>query len=336
MIETTCSAGGKERRNIVKDGYGRTIDYLRISITDRCNLRCVYCMPEQGVPLLPHDALLTYEEIETICRAMARIGLRHVRITGGEPLVRRQCWRLVAALRAIPGIQTVTLTTNGILLEDCAPQLVSAGLDGVNISLDTLDAAAYRAVTRCGEVGRVLAGLKAMQNYPHVTVKVNCVLGGAQWERTAVDIAGLARQYPVHVRFIERMPLADGGAPGCAQDDVLAALARAYGAAQPCARPMGFGPSTYVQFAGFWGKIGFISAVSHKFCADCNRVRLTADGRLRLCLQSGDTVNLRELVRGGREAELISTVQEALRHKPQSHCFDRRGIEGACMAQIGG
>ena len=143
----------------MKDGYGRTIDYLRISITDRCNLRCTYCMPEEGIPCLAHGDILTYEEIETICRAMAQIGLKHVRITGSEPLVRRQSWRLVEKLRRIPRLQTVTLTTNGILLAQYAQQLVEAGLDGVNISLDTLDADAYREVTRCGDVSRVLAGL---------------------------------------------------------------------------------------------------------------------------------------------------------------------------------
>ncbi|WP_435644937.1 GTP 3',8-cyclase MoaA [Butyricicoccus porcorum] len=320
----------------MKDGYGRTIDYLRISITDRCNLRCTYCMPEEGIPYLAHGDILTYEEIETICRAMAQIGLKHVRITGGEPLVRRQCWRLVKKLRRVPGLQTVTLTTNGILLEEQAQQLVAAGLDGVNISLDTLDAAVYRSITRCGDVSRVLAGLEQMQKYPQVTVKLNCVLGGVQWEQTAVAVAGLAKRCPVHVRFIERMPLAEEDTQSCAQDDVLAALEAVYGAAQPCEKPMGFGPSTYVQFAGFLGKVGFISAVSHKFCADCNRIRLTADGKLRLCLQSDRMVDLRALVRGGRTAELISTVQEALKEKPQAHCFEQRGIETACMSRIGG
>ena len=320
----------------MKDGYGRTIDYLRISITDRCNLRCTYCMPEEGIPCLAHGDILTYEEIETICRAMAQIGLKHVRITGGEPLVRRQCWRLVEKLRRIPRLQTVTLTTNGILLAQYAQQLVEAGLDGVNISLDTLDADAYREITRCGDVSRVLAGLEEMQKYPQVTVKVNCVLGGKKWEHTARSVAGLAKGYPVHVRFIERMPLADDSAQGCAQDDVLAALEAAYGAAQPCEKPMGFGPSTYVQFTGFWGKIGFISAVSHKFCADCNRIRLTADGKLRLCLQSDRMVDLRALVRGGHTGELIPTVQEALAHKPQAHCFEQHGIETACMSEIVG
>ncbi len=320
----------------MKDGYGRTIDYLRISITDRCNLRCMYCMPEAGIPYLAHRDILTYEEIETICRALAQIGLEHVRITGGEPLVRQQCWRLVEKLRVISGIQTVALTTNGILLAQYAQQLVSAGLDGVNISLDTMDAAVYREITRCGDVSRVLAGLEAIQQYPQVTVKINSVLSGTNWKQTAISVAELAKRYPVHVRFIERMPLAEDNAPVCPQDDVLAALQTAYGAAQPCEKPMGFGPSTYVQFAGFRGKIGFISAVSHKFCEDCNRIRLTANGKLRLCLQSNQMIDLRALLRQGRIDELIPTVQEALKYKPQAHCFGQRGIETACMSQIGG
>lgn len=320
----------------MKDGYGRSIDYLRISITDRCNLRCTYCMPEQGIPCLAHADILTYEEIETICRKMAWVGLKHVRITGGEPLVRRECWRLIEKLRNIPGIQTVTLTTNGILLEQYAPQLVTAGLDGINISLDTLNAEAYRTITRCGDIDRVLAGLETMRKYPQVTVKINCVLGDTQWEQTAISVAGLAQIYPVHVRFIEQMPLAGGVAQGCTQDDVLAVLQTTYGSAQPCEKPMGFGPSSYVQFAGFLGKIGFISAMSHKFCASCNRIRLTADGKLRLCLQSDKTVDLRSLMRSGQTDKIIPAVQQALLHKPQAHCFDRHGIETSCMSQIGG
>ena len=301
----------------MKDGYGRTIDYLRISITDRCNLRCTYCMPEEGIPCLAHGDILTYEEIETICRAMAQIGLKHVRITGGEPLVRRQCWRLVKKLRRVPGLQTVTLTTNGILLEEQAQQLVAAGLDGVNISLDTLDAAVYRSITRCGDVSRVLAGLEQMQKYPQVTVKLNCVLGGVQWEQTAVAVAGLAKRCPVHVRFIERMPM------GCGKDFGTYLPSQAVLDRCPELEPISHdGVAACYRLPDAKGTVGLIAPMSHAFCAECSRIRITADGKLKPCLHSDAEITLRGL--SGEELE--QAIRRGILMKPERHHMDETGV----------
>lgn len=320
----------------MKDNYGRNIDYLRISITDRCNLRCTYCMPLEGVPYLQHTDILTYEEIELVCRIMAGLGIRHIKITGGEPLVRKHCWELIRKLKAIPLIETVTLTTNGILLTEYAGKLAAAGIDGVNISLDTLDAGKYTEITRYGDVTRVLSGLQEILKYPQITVKINCVLSGKDWRETVISIAGLAKQYPVHVRFIEHMPLAEKTNTICLQDEVLHVLQGAFGKTEPCEKPLGFGPGTYIALQGFQGKIGFISALSHPFCAECNRIRLTADGKLRLCLQSKQAVDLKAFIRNGKQQELIPAILKALEHKPKKHCLKEFGIQAESMSQIGG
>lgn len=323
----------------MKDNYGRKIDYLRISITDRCNLRCTYCMPEEGITCMSHDEILTYEEIEIICRMMAKIGLKHVKITGGEPLVRKECWRLIEKLKQVPGIETVTLTTNGILLEEMAERLVQAGVDGVNISIDTLNKDAYASITRGGNIDQVLKGLEAICTYPQVTVKINCVLNGEDWKETAVSMAQIARTKSVHVRFIEYMPTVFGGEEQRrTQEQVKEVLEEVFGKMKECKeeRPLGFGPSDYYQLDGFQGKIGFISAVSHKFCENCNRIRLTADGKLRLCLQSSDMVDLKTLIRQGRKLELAAVIQNAVRHKPKEHHFETKEIETKSMSQIGG
>ncbi len=321
----------------MKDSYGRTIDYLRISITDRCNLRCVYCMPAEGIPCIRHEEILTYEEIQTICEKMATLGLKHIKITGGEPLVRKECWNLIQKLKSIPSIETVTLTTNGILLAEMAEKLVQAGVDGVNISLDTLDETEYSQITRGGDVKKVLEGLKTILNYPQVTVKINCVLGGDGWEQTAIAIAELAKKYCVHVRFIECMPTDFKQLKQSKlQDRVREVLESVYGPASDCEKPLGFGPSSYYRLEGFQGKIGFISAISHKFCENCNRLRLTADGKLRLCLQSSESIDLKSLLRRGRDSELMDAIQTAVYRKPKEHHFEDSKIETVGMSQIGG
>lgn len=318
------------------DQYGRMIDYLRISITDRCNLRCVYCMPPEGICYMSHEEILRYEEIEVICQAMASQGLKHIKITGGEPLVRQGCPHLIQSLKNISGIETVTLTTNGILLEEMAEQLVHAGVDGINISLDTLDAHEYARITRGGDLNKVLRGLETILNYQNITVKINCVLG-ANWKETACSLAQLAIKNPVHVRFIEHMPIGLGdGKETRLQDQVKKVLENVYGPANVTEKPMGFGPSVYYKFENFQGKIGFISAISHKFCEHCNRVRLTADGKLRLCLQSENAIDLKTVLRSDRREELVSVIKEAIWQKPREHDFDKKQIEAKSMSQIGG
>ena len=321
----------------MKDSYGRVIDYLRISITDRCNLRCVYCMPEDGIVCMKHEDILRYEEIVTICKTMADMGLKHVKITGGEPLVRKGCEDLIRKIKEIPQIETVTITTNGIMLEEKMEALVDAGVDGINISLDTLDENAFRTITRGGDLHKVLKGLKKALMYPEVTVKVNCVLGGDQWQDVAISMAALAKELPVHVRFIELMPaVIEGIKQTKLQDQVKEVLESYYGRASEQEPPMGFGPSQYFSLKGFQGQIGFISAISHKFCKTCNRVRLTADGNLRLCLQSRQVTDLKTPLREGREKELVAIIQDAVDRKPKEHHFEETAIETVSMSQIGG
>lgn len=320
------------------DRYGRTIDYMRISVTDRCNLRCVYCVPECGVTRIPAERLLTEEELLRIARAAAKEGIAHVKVTGGEPLLRPNLAGLVQKIREIPGIETVTLTTNGILLPDQIDALAAAGISGINISLDTLNKERYRSLTRGGELERALAGLEAAKRQKGVSVKVNAVLYETHWEEDALTLAALAEKDPVHVRFIEHMPLGTEAEERPVREDaILALLQKEYGKCESYQGKIGEGPGHYVTFPGMTGKIGFISAISHKFCSGCNRLRLTADGDLRMCLQSKEGIPLRELLRDGATDE---KVQEVLRgcilQKPEGHQMTEQKIEAEGMCQIGG
>ena len=322
------------------DGQGRSIDYLRISITDRCNLRCVYCMPAEGVEWVPHASILSYEEIVRLTRLFASLGVRRIRLTGGEPLVRRGLDDLIRELKAIPGIETVMVTTNGTLLREQLPGLMSAGLDGVNISLDTLDPVQFAAIARRSGLSSALAGLNAALDTPGLTVKLNCVPtleNASQW----VPLAELARNRPLAVRFIELMPIGlGGGMPGISEADLRAWLEEALGPLAPCEGDKGGGPCRYFRPAGFRGKIGFISAMTHQFCSTCNRVRLTATGFLKTCLQYDAGVELRPLLSSGTDdAELLRVMEGAILNKPLPHHFgasSQSRDERRTMNQIGG
>ncbi len=321
----------------MKDGYGRTINYIRISVTDRCNLRCRYCMPAEGVPLISHEEILRYEEIVQICQAAAEQGVQHIRITGGEPLVRSGVAQLVESVKAIPGIQTVTLTTNGILLPGYIKMLVRSGLDGINISLDTMDAAVFAHMTRGGNIEAVLKGIEAAAEYPQLVLKVNCVLN-TDWREHVAAVAELARHRPVHVRFIERMPLSGLADEGSGTTKaVIACLESAIGAMTPDDHPLGPGPARYYTVRGFKGQIGLISAISHKFCDSCNRIRLTADGMLRPCLQQEETVDIKTPLRNGcTQTELQQILAAAVAGKPAAHQFGSDRIQAPGMSKIGG
>lgn len=320
------------------DRYGRTIDYMRISVTDRCNLRCVYCVPECGVTRIPTERLLTEEELLRITRAAAKEGIAHVKVTGGEPLLRPNLAWLVQKIREIPGIETVTLTTNGILLPDQIDALAAAGISGINISLDTLNKERYRSLTRGGELERALAGLEAAKRQKGVTVKVNAVLYETHWEEDALTLAALAKKDPVHVRFIEHMPLGTEAEERPVREDaILALLQKEYGKCESYQGKIGEGPGHYVTFPGMTGKIGFISAISHKFCSGCNRLRLTADGDLRMCLQSKEGIPLRELLRDGATDEKVQEIfRGCILQKPEGHQMTEQKIEAEGMCQIGG
>lgn len=318
------------------DQYGRQVRYLRISLTDRCNLRCRYCMPEQGVDLCAHADLLRYEEIVAIARAALDCGIDTFKLTGGEPLVRRGVPLLVAALKELPGTRQVTLTTNGLLLGDQLDALVAAGLDAVNVSLDTLDETQYHALTRRAFApGAVVDTVRAAAR--RLPVKINAVLlpeTADQW----LPLARLAADPGVDVRFIEQMPIGKGEAdPGLAGDKVLAVLRREWPDLAPCHEPRGNGPAHYYKSAELTGRIGFIDAVSHRFCASCNRLRLTCTGMLRPCLCYDDGTDLRALLRGGAGPdELKKAVEQAIAAKPEGHCFGAGHGSRQTMNRIGG
>jgi len=312
---------------------GRSIDYLRISVTDRCNFRCIYCMPSEGLPFSGEGDVLSFEQILDFTRAAAGVGISRVRITGGEPLLRPRLPELIAGLAAIPGINDLSLTTNGFLLAGSAAELREAGLGRINISIDSLEPDRFRQVTRGASLERVLAGLDAALAAGFEPVKVNAVLLegiDAELER----FVALAEERPVHVRFIEFMPIGRrrGGIwrfiPRARILGQLAALRDI----EPVDAPPGGGPARYFQLAGAEGTIGFISSMSDHFCSQCNRLRLTADGRLRNCLFSDDEVDVRPHL--SNDAEL----QRVIRSSMNSKKFDRRGADPGArtMSQIGG
>lgn len=334
----------------MKDHYGRTIDYMRISITDRCNLRCRYCMPD-GIFLAPASDILTYEEIELICQAAAEAGIRKFKITGGEPLVRPGCAGLIGRLKKIPGADQVTLTTNGVLLGKYLPKLMDSGLDAVNVSLDTLKPEVYQAITGQDRLLRVLESIHQAIGFG-IRVKINSVLQKGINENEWEELAELTRKLPLDVRFIEMMPIGCGkGYETVYNEDILGKLQRKYPGISRDGQIHGNGPAVYYRIPGAKGSIGFISAMHGKFCGTCNRIRLTARGRLKPCLCFGKSIDLSKILRaGGRpgkrdvqeDEEARIQVKEALslavREKPESHRFEEEKeiTEYGKMAQIGG
>lgn len=324
------------------DRCGRNIDYLRISVTDRCNLRCVYCMPEDGVKLVDKTMILQESEILRVIKLMAELGITRIKLTGGEPLLRPGMSDLIYKIKKIPGIEKVTLTTNGILLKEQMHGLAESGLDGLNISLDSLDEVCFREITRRDLLGKSWEGLKESLRYPQVQKKVNCVPLGMAGQDVC-RIAEIAKKYPIHVRYIEMMPIGCGkDFKGMSQEEVKEILESRFGNMKEYAgKPLGNGPCQYYEADSFCGKIGFISAVSHKFCQKCNRVRLTSQGYLKTCLQYTAGRDLRKILRnGGSDEQLKAVILEALAEKPDGHQFLEKAkkddTEKLCMSQIGG
>ena len=319
------------------DRFGRDINYLRLSITDRCNLRCKYCMPD-GCDMARHEDILSYEEFLRVARLAAALGVEHVRVTGGEPLVRRGAVEFVRALKAVPGVKKVSMTTNGTLLAKYGEALAAAGLDSVNISLDAADEDLERRI--CGSGGvvdAVRASLELMRSLG-VPVKLNAVL----LEETAGAAAGLARFAAggVPVRFIELMPMGVGRFErGCDPDAVLAGLKRIWPDLHPVDARIGSGPARYYASDALAAPIGFIDAVSHRFCSGCNRVRLTSRGFLKPCLCFDEGADLRALLRSGAsDADILDAMRICIFNKPRQHCFDtpQDMTESRLMSQIGG
>ena len=323
------------------DRYQREIHYLRLSVTDLCNLRCRYCMPD-GVEKLEREAVLTYEEFLRLAALFARCGIDTVRVTGGEPLVRRNVAQLVAGLKATPGIRRVTLTTNAVLLAEQLPTLLDAGLDSVNISLDTLRPEVFRQITARDDFAAVQAGLQAALQ-SGLPVKLNCVPQAGVNEGELEQLAALAKDNAMQVRFIEMMPIGYGAAMPCISGPELRArFARRWPELAPLSaaqeHALGDGPAVYYTVPGWQGSIGFIAAVHGKFCASCNRVRLTSQGFLRPCLASETGCDLRALLRSGADdAQLLAAIRETIWAKPREHHFNDSSMPATRgMYRIGG
>ena len=324
------------------DGFNRPITYLRISVTDKCNLRCIYCMPEAGLPWLRRDEILSYEEITQIVAAAASVGVRTIRLTGGEPLVRRNLSRLVAAIAAVPGIDDVALSTNGLLLEEQLPELVAAGLRRINLSLDTLRGDRFEAIARRPGLDAVLGAIDAAIAAGLAPIKINCVIMRGKNDDELTAFAQLTRNRPVFVRFIELMPVHENLGlqrdAYVAADEMLEHIA-SIGELHPVTGPAGNGPARYYAFADAQGAIGVITPLSHDYCERCNRVRLTADGRLRLCLFGDQAIDLRSPLRNGATVEQLAEIfRSAMLIKPERHHL-RLGEASSAMrafSEIGG
>ncbi len=303
------------------DGQGRRLNYLRVSVTDRCNLRCRYCMPQGGVTFIPHSDILRYDEIVRLVRIMAGLGVDRVRLTGGEPLVRKGLADLARQIKQIDGIRFLGLTTNGVLLKDNAQALLDAGIDGLNISLDTLNAGRYQALTGFDALSGVQDGLRAALALPFSSVKINCVLAPQSKRSDWLPVVGLAKHYAADVRLIEWMPMAGEATAALPHgDDVLRAIAGKYGTPKADIKAPEGGPASYWHVEGFKGRVGMINALSHSFCSECNRLRLTSTGDLKLCLFYDAGVPLKPLLRGGASDEKIAdAILQAIQYKPKAH-----------------
>jgi len=321
-----------------RDQFGRAIEYLRISVTDRCNFRCLYCMPAEGLPWLPRADILSYEEIAAVVGELAPLGLRRVRLTGGEPTIRPNLERLIAMLRAIPGVEDIALSTNGVRLDEYAPRFREAGLDRVNISADSLRPERIARISRrnlgfdpvCAAAAATRAGL--------APVKLNVVVMRGINDDEIADFARLTLDHPWHVRFIELMPVGEmrdlTWEHVVPSDEVLARVSEV-APLRASAGPRGNGPAAYHAFEGAAGTIGVITPMSHTYCASCNRVRLTADGRLRTCLFGNHEVGLRDPLRAGQS--LVPLFRQALADKPREHALLQMQVGGLrALSQVGG
>lgn len=325
------------------DRFGRLITYLRISVTDRCNMRCVYCMPAEGIPLQSHENILRYEEIVQIVRLAAEHGIREVRLTGGEPLVRLDLPILVHMIAQIPGIEDISLTTNGLLLEKVAQSLAEAGLKRVNISLDTLDSAKFERITRGGSLEKVLRGIEAAEQVGLAPIKLNVVAMRGVNDDELIEMAKLTLQRPWHVRFIEMMPIQNQDSWGNDFPPPEEAYISVHEMRQllfplnlqPVNEKVGNGPAREYRIPGAKGIVGFISPIGEHFCQSCNRLRLTADGHLRPCLLSDLEIPVLTALRAGED--ILPLLERAILIKPEGHELAlNHSPMSRCMRQIGG
>lgn len=332
----------------MKDSYGRVIDYMRISITDRCNLRCRYCMPD-GIKTIPMEQILTLEEIAEVCRIASELGITKFKVTGGEPLVRKGCVELIRMLKALPHTEQVTLTTNGILLAAYASALKDAGIDGVNVSLDTLSEEKFAAITGYDRLKDVLEGIRTAYTLG-LKVKINAVLQKGVNEEEWETLIQIAKEAPIDVRFIEMMPIGYGNEKRLVSNqELLEWIRERYGEVTEEAKvqqsegarsvsPHGNGPAVYYRIPGFRGSIGFISAMHGKFCGSCNRIRMTAEGFVKPCLCYDTGISVKEAVRNHQPEEVRRLLVQAISEKPEAHCFEKKEeiTEQREMSRIGG
>lgn len=319
------------------DRYGREIDYMRISITDRCNLHCSYCRPKEMEGLQMQE-ILTKEEILRVCEAAVSLGITKFKITGGEPLLRDDCTELLREIKHMVGVQQVTLTTNGIYVARLADALQVAGVDCVNVSLDTLDQNLYEKITGTDGLGQVLQGIDALLER-QIPVHVNTVLQKNLNDTAWKDMVQLTKTQPLAVRFIELMPVGEGKSHmGVSNQQIKRWIEAQYGTLESLRTVQGNGPAVYYRMQGYKGTVGFISPIHGQFCDRCNRIRLTADGKCKPCLCYGETLDGKAVIADGNSEQICSFLRKVIDAKPQKHCFDMREkiTEKKQMVQIGG
>jgi cyclic pyranopterin phosphate synthase len=333
----------KREKNTLIDRYGRQLTYLRLSITDRCNLRCQYCMPQINFSWLPHDSILTYEEILKVCRTLATIGITKVRLTGGEPLVRRNLISLIERLTEIDGLEEICITTNGILLEEYADSLYQAGIRHINISLDSLSPVRFAYITGFDLFEQVWRGIEKALEKGFSPIKINSVIMKGINDNEITALAGLSMKYPVQVRFIEFMPVGQdifwNPDRFISCDEIRNQVEDTFGKLRPLPKSRCAGPANPYVLDKALGSVGFIGALSHNFCESCNRLRITADGRLRLCLFSDEEVDVKKALRQDLNIEELTLFfHQAVSKKPKGFRFlDREGLSCTrSMSSIGG
>lgn len=318
----------------MKDSFGREINYLRISLTDRCNLRCKYCMPENGVLKFPHEEILTLEEIYTIIKAFVDLGVNKIRFTGGEPLARKGVVDLISKVSRLDGVKDLAMTTNGILLKEYAKDLKDAGLNRVNISLDTLNEDKYRMITRGGNLNTVMKGIEEAKKIGLTPIKINTVLIGGFNDDEIESLIKLTEKEEIDVRFIELMPIGEAASWAkekfISNDIVLGKVKELI----PVPREDMSSPAVYYKLPNGKGKVGIINPISCKFCENCNRVRLTSKGQLKLCLHSNVEIDIKEVLRNGQDIKKL--ILQSIRQKEESHHLEDGKYIKRNMNQIGG
>ncbi len=323
----------------MKDMWDRHINYMRISVTDQCNLRCCYCMPENGTEFLAPKERLQFDEIEEIVRAGSHLGIKNIKLTGGEPLTRKDLPKLIKTLKEMEQIEQVTLTTNGVLLEKYAEELKDSGVDSINVNFPALTRETYHTITRRDEFEQVMSGINKIVKLG-IKTKLNCVSRKTITDDELLQYAMIAQETPIEVRFIEMMPLGYGKQYETYENEhMLERLEQLLGMSLKPSTYQGNGPAKYYEAHDFKGKIGFISAISHKFCDQCNRVRVTADGDLKLCLNYDRGISLKHILRSEQKDQLEEIMRKTIYEKPKEHSFYSRGEweeENKNMVQIGG